>query len=107
MYGKTENNEKSILVNLIQDMLGDYGCHTPIETLLTKQYDNNIPADLARLAGAQMVTAIEANFTAGSCGKISCRSNPSSSRGSSPRPAQSPWHRPGLLAAGARHPAQH
>jgi putative DNA primase/helicase len=43
-------------------MLGDYGCHTPIETLLTKQYDNNIPADLARLAGARMVTAIEANF---------------------------------------------
>ena len=53
VYGKTENNEKSILVNLIQDMLGDYGCHTPIETLLTKQYDNNIRADLARLAGAR------------------------------------------------------
>jgi putative DNA primase/helicase len=30
--------------------------------LLVKQYDNAIPADLARLDGARMVTAIEANF---------------------------------------------
>ena len=35
--------------------------HTPTETLLVKQYDNTIPADLARLDGARMVTAIEAN----------------------------------------------
>jgi putative DNA primase/helicase len=62
VYGKSGNNGKSTLVNLIRDMLGDYGWHTPIETLLTKQYDNNIPADLACLAGARMVTAIEANF---------------------------------------------
>ena len=62
MHGKSGNNGKSTLVNLIRDMLGDYGCHTPTETLLTKQYDNNIPVDLARLAGARMVTAVEANF---------------------------------------------
>ena len=62
VHGKSGNNGKSTLVNLIRDMLGDYGCHTPTETLLTKQYDNNIPADLARLDGARMVTAIEANF---------------------------------------------
>ena len=62
VYGKSGNNGKSTLVNLIRDMLGDYGCHTPTETLLTKQYDNNIPVDLARLAGARMVTAVEANF---------------------------------------------
>ena len=43
-------------------MLGDYGLHTPTETLLVKQYDNAIPADLARLDGARMVTAIEANY---------------------------------------------
>jgi putative DNA primase/helicase len=61
VHGKSGNNGKSTLVNLIRDMLGDYGCHTPTETLLTKQYDNNIPADLARLAGARMVTAIEAD----------------------------------------------
>ncbi|MGJ4971515.1 phage/plasmid primase, P4 family [Bradyrhizobium sp. HKCCYLRH1073] len=61
-YGKSGSNGKSTLVNLIRDMLGDYSRHTPTETLLTKQYDNNIPADLARLAGVRMVTAIEANF---------------------------------------------
>jgi putative DNA primase/helicase len=61
VHGKSGNNGKSTLVNLIRDLLGDYGCHTPTETLLTKQYDNNIPADLARLAGARMVTAIEAD----------------------------------------------
>jgi putative DNA primase/helicase len=61
VFGKAGNNGKSTLVNLIRDMLGDYGCHTPTETLLTKQYDNAIPADLARLAGARMVTAIESN----------------------------------------------
>jgi putative DNA primase/helicase len=61
VHGKSGDNGKSTLVNLIRDILGDYGCHTPTETLLTKQYDNNIPADLARLAGARMVTAIEAD----------------------------------------------
>lgn len=61
-YGKSGSNGKSTLVNLMRDMLGDYSRHTPTETLLTKQYDNNIPADLARLAGVRMVTAIEANF---------------------------------------------
>ena len=49
-------------MNLVRDMLDDYGCHTPTETLLVKQYDNAIPADLARLKGARMVTAAEANF---------------------------------------------
>ena len=62
VHGKSGNNGKSTLVNLVRDMLGDYGCHTPTETLLTKQYDNNIPVDLARLAGARIVTAVEANF---------------------------------------------
>jgi putative DNA primase/helicase len=61
VYGKSGSNGKSTLVNLIRDMLGDYGCHTPTETLLTKNYDNAIPADLARLEGARMVTAIESN----------------------------------------------
>jgi putative DNA primase/helicase len=62
VYGKSGSNGKSTLVNLFRDMLGDYGLHTPTESLLVKQYDNAIPADLARLDGARMVTAIEANF---------------------------------------------
>jgi putative DNA primase/helicase len=62
LYGEKGNNGKSTLVNTLRAMLGDYGVHTPTETLVVKQYDNAIPADLARLAGARMVTAIEANF---------------------------------------------
>jgi putative DNA primase/helicase len=62
VYGKSGNNGKSTLVNLVRDMLGDYGLHTPTETLVVKQYDSGIPADLARLDGARMVTAVEANF---------------------------------------------
>jgi putative DNA primase/helicase len=61
VYGKSGNNGKSTAVNMFRDILGDYGSHTPTETLLVKQYDNNIPADLARLAGVRMVTAIESN----------------------------------------------
>ncbi len=61
LHGIT-NTSKSTIANLIRQMLGDYGVHTPTETLLSKQYDNAIPADLARLAGARMVTAIEANW---------------------------------------------
>ena len=62
LYGKSGNNGKSTLVNTLRAMLGDYGIHTPTETLIVKQYDNAIPADLARLAGARMVTASESNF---------------------------------------------
>ena len=61
-FGKSGRNGKSTFVNLIREMVGDYGCHTPTETLMVKQYDNAIPADMARLTGVRMVTAIEANF---------------------------------------------
>lgn len=60
-YGPSGSNGKSTLLNLIRDLLGDYGRHTPTETLMVKQYDNSIPNDLARLAGVRMVTAVETN----------------------------------------------
>jgi putative DNA primase/helicase len=53
---------KSTLVNVLRELLGDYGQHTPIETLLARHFDNAIPNDLARLAGSRFVTAIEPNF---------------------------------------------
>ncbi len=59
--GKKGNNGKSTFMNLIREMLGDYAAHTPTETLLTKNYENAIPADLARLEGKRMVTAMESN----------------------------------------------
>ena len=52
---------KSTFLNLTRALLGDYGRHTPSETLLVKQYDDSIPADVARLKGARMVTASEVN----------------------------------------------
>ncbi|MET4320317.1 putative DNA primase/helicase [Bradyrhizobium sp. RT5a] len=61
-YGQSGSNGKSTLVNLVRDMLGDYGRHTPTETLMIKQYDNAISNDQARLAGVRMVTAVETNF---------------------------------------------
>lgn len=61
LYGPGSTG-KSTLINLIRYLLGDYGAHTPSETLLSKQYDSGIPADLARLQGVRMVTAIEVNW---------------------------------------------
>lgn len=61
-YGQSGSNGKSTFLNTIRDMLGDYGCHTPTETLMAKQYDNAISNDLARLAGVRMVVAVETNF---------------------------------------------
>jgi putative DNA primase/helicase len=61
VFGKSGSNGKSTLVNIIRDMLGEYATHTPTETLQTKNYDNAIPADLARLEGVRMVTAVESN----------------------------------------------
>ena len=55
-----QQNGKSTFVNLIRRLLGDYGMHTPTETLMVKTFDNNIPNDRARLNGARLVTAIEA-----------------------------------------------
>ena len=54
---------KSTLVNVVRDLLGDFGLHTPTETFVAKQYDNGATADLARLAGARMVTAVEVNWS--------------------------------------------
>lgn len=61
-HGASGSNGKSTLINLIRDLLGDYGRHTPTDTLMVKQYDNAISNDQARLAGVRMVTAVEANF---------------------------------------------
>jgi len=58
LYG-TGSNGKSTFINTVRKMLGEYACHTPTETLLMKRNDG-IPNDLARLRGARLVTALEA-----------------------------------------------
>lgn len=52
-------NGKSTFLQAISSMLGDYAMQTPTETLLVKR-KGSIPNDVARLKGARMVTASEA-----------------------------------------------
>ncbi len=57
LYGLGANG-KSTFLNLMRKMLGDYAKHTPAETFMFKRGDH-IPADLADLKGARVVTAVE------------------------------------------------
>jgi putative DNA primase/helicase len=54
-------NGKSTLISILQEMLGDYARSTPTQTLVAKFTTSAISNDLARLRGARMVSAIEAN----------------------------------------------
>ena len=58
LYG-TGQNGKSTFLEVISSMLGEYACSIETKTLMTKQNDNSIPNDLARLKGARMVSAME------------------------------------------------
>lgn len=51
-------NGKSVLLNMVSALLGEYACNTPTETLMLRQR-GAIPNDLARLAGVRLVTANE------------------------------------------------
>ena len=59
MYG-TGANGKSTFTEALQAALGDYARKTPTETLMQKYQDNGgASPDIARLAGARMVSAAE------------------------------------------------
>jgi putative DNA primase/helicase len=53
---------KSVLANVLRELLGEYGLQASMDSFLAKQYDNGIPTDIARLRGARVVVATEANF---------------------------------------------
>jgi putative DNA primase/helicase len=53
-------NGKSTLFGVVLEVLGDYGLTTRAETVLSKRNPDAIPNDVAALAGARFVTAIEA-----------------------------------------------
>jgi len=55
----TGANGKSTLTTVVGKLAGGYSQHTPTETLLVKRSDT-IPNDVARLHGARLVTAAEA-----------------------------------------------
>jgi len=56
LYG-TGANGKSVFLNLIGDLLGDYSITTPASTFKDKPYE--IPNDIARMAGARLVKSAE------------------------------------------------
>jgi putative DNA primase/helicase len=55
----TGANRRSTMTNAVSSVAGGYSQHTPTETLLVKR-SQNIPNDIARLHGARLVTAAEA-----------------------------------------------
>lgn len=57
LYG-TGRNGKSTFLNVISEILGDYACNTPAETLMIKKHEG-IPNDIARLKGMRLVTSYE------------------------------------------------
>lgn len=57
LYG-TGANGKSVFLNVIQELLGDYAQQAPTSLLMAKQNDN-IPNDVAGLKGARFVATIE------------------------------------------------
>jgi putative DNA primase/helicase len=58
LYG-TGANGKSVFLNLIGDLLGDYSITTPASTFKDNPYHDAIPNDIARMAGARLVKSIE------------------------------------------------
>ena len=57
MYG-TGANGKTVFLEVMRAVLGDYAMRTPAQTLMMKRGDS-IPNDVARLRGARFVTASE------------------------------------------------
>ncbi|MRC88192.1 hypothetical protein GH879_33875, partial [Bacillus thuringiensis] len=52
LFGNGRNG-KSTFINIIQDLLGDYGRQTNSDTFLKKRNDSGINNDVARLDGAR------------------------------------------------------
>lgn len=58
LYGLGANG-KSTFINTIDAVISEYAEQTNSETLMVKQNQNQIPNDIARLAGARFVSAVE------------------------------------------------
>ena len=55
----TGANGKSVLLNILRDMMGSYGLNMAMDTLMSKSKGGGISNDIARLCGTRMVTAME------------------------------------------------
>jgi len=60
LYGDG-NNGKSVFLDIISRLLGDYAINVQVETILERKNGNNYTSDLARLKGARFVTTGENN----------------------------------------------
>jgi putative DNA primase/helicase len=58
LYG-TGKNGKSVTVDVLRTIWGDYAATVAPETLMTKRFDEGPRSDIARLVGARMVTSTE------------------------------------------------
>jgi P4 family phage/plasmid primase-like protien len=58
-YGSGANG-KSTLLRAMKRALGTYALSTPVDTLIARRHGGGIPNDVARLAGARFVCAVEA-----------------------------------------------
>lgn len=52
-------NGKSVFVNIVLQLLGNYAKTLPSESLMMKNNDSGATNDIARLAGARLVTSVE------------------------------------------------
>ena len=59
-YGDGDNG-KSVFLDLLSAMLGDYSSTAQVSTILERKNDNSASSDLARLKGARFVTTGENN----------------------------------------------
>ena len=55
----TGANGKSVFLNLIRNLAGDYGVNIPMDTLMAQRFQSGNTNDLARMNGARLGTAIE------------------------------------------------
>lgn len=55
----TGRNGKSTFINIIKEILGDYGKQTNSDTFTSKMHDSGINNDIARLHGSRFVSAVE------------------------------------------------
>jgi putative DNA primase/helicase len=54
-------NGKSVFIETIRRLMGEYATVCPSATLVAKQHEGGIPNDIAGLRGARLVTMIETN----------------------------------------------
>lgn len=55
-------NGKSTLLELVRELIGDYGATSPISTFIADNKQSSIPNDIARLRGKRFVLASEGNI---------------------------------------------